>query len=321
VIMDRKRMKAKLKKERRKALPHFQLYVPQAQAMTQWMRKFERLKAKPTWEDVLALGLTIIPDFGCTTDCHILLNEMWWRDAGMPTIIVEDPRLLEMMYRAKVEIVPEAINVPGLIAFGFPRGVELDGIAIDGCMFGELDVQESRDYATRKFVEVTGRAPNFVPTGAYDPLQHNPEGKAFYVTSMVKEQIGQSYLRTWFRKPDAAHVCDDGWVEANLANDKWLIDREYKQQRVYFKLLYALCIYMQAFPDAVEHRGPEGVIINPPPNGFKSLQTLAMSHQIHTSPHMHYRRWHFRTLHDERFRRNPDGTARVVFVRDAIVGR
>jgi len=40
----------------------------------------------------------------------------------------------------------------------------------------------------------------------------------------------------------------------------------------------------------------------------------------HKSPEMHWRTFHFRALRDSRYKRNKNGSIRIVFVHDTIVG-
>jgi hypothetical protein len=86
-----------------------------------------------------------------------------------------------------------------------------------------------------------------------------------------------------------------------------------------------LCVYLKVFPDALVEGLPEGMKtreIRAHKNknrGEVETSTIQLATRLRGSPIAHYRHGHFRTLRDERFRKNPDGTNRVVYVNPAII--
>lgn len=87
------------------------------------------------------------------------------------------------------------------------------------------------------------------------------------------------------------------------------------------QLVFGLLTYMQAFPHLIR----SGV-----PNSMKNRNlrffgtakgfSIALHPKIKASPTAHYRSGCWRCLGHERFKRNPDGSVRVIYVNSCIVG-
>jgi hypothetical protein len=84
--------------------------------------------------------------------------------------------------------------------------------------------------------------------------------------------------------------------------------------------VFGLLTYMQAFPELV-HPGLPVTIKDRCMRYFKGTgNCIALHPKIRAVPSAHYRTGHWRCLAHERFRRNPDGSIRIIYVNPAIVG-
>ena len=111
--------------------------------------------------------------------------------------------------------------------------------------------------------------------------------------------------------------------DENISGSQELNDTESQQIGNAWRLFAATLLYMKAFPGLIE-KGPPG---NALPLERRSIikaaprvATISIPPELKNSPSPHIRRFHLRTLRDDRFRRSPDGTARVVAVRQSIIG-
>jgi len=100
------------------------------------------------------------------------------------------------------------------------------------------------------------------------------------------------------------------------------------------KLICSIMVYCQALGDEVLHKGvpfkKDNVVkLSKSPNKIKGTTPMTLRGPRGFSSkktESHYRKWHFRTLKDERFYQSdewkdkPRGS-RVVFVRDSVVNR
>lgn len=331
-MADRKKW---IRDKRKEHENRFSFYIPQSDRMAHYLKKIYRFSHKiddlmqglwhdvdpeNLWDKVLEFGLTFISGFLSTTDCHVNMNEIEWRKNGRPIIIIEDKEVAEFAYRSKLDIIPESLKVPeGIISFAFPKGVILDGIELRGCLFGEIDIQEHIQFVKDKVKSLTGTEPDW----DWDPNYQPKSNKAIFIITMVDEPQmpgGISYLRLWFDKNDLSNIPNENWVEDNLKNEAWLKNKEYSQQRIYLKLCYSLCILLSNFEGCLRDGLPSGRMIDLP-KVFKA-QTLSLPRKYaeRIGPQTHWRECCFRSLKHERFKRNPDGSVRVVFVRSTIVG-
>jgi len=308
---------------RKKATRPFSCYIPQCDVARKLLKRIFPNKKTFNSRDSLSIGVKCIHNYGSTTDCHLTINEIDWEDRGRPIIYVNDKYLIEMMYKSKLEIVPESLHVPfgGLVSFAFPKGTKIDGVEIDGCLFGEMDLE---DYRQKCLDELKPYYGNNVHFENQDYIK-GYRGKSVYLVCMAKHSYVEgmpAQLRIWFKKEDSVNIVNEGWVENNLVNEELIKDYEFKKQRVMFRLCYALCIYMSTFPDVIKDGFPEDYsqekeyrIKCPNPKTLIIHGTLG----THASPHTHFRRWHFRSLVNEKYKRNPDGSIRTVFVKASIV--
>lgn len=122
-----------------------------------------------------------------------------------------------------------------------------------------------------------------------------------------------------------SHAVGDCFAEhgiiSPLALDKYK-DRMPNTIKKYADCILKLATYVKAFPEAI-HPGPPY-----PDEKDRSIRQFTIGPPKdksiigeHGSPCAHWRRGHFRTLRDERFKRSPDGCPKIIFVRDCIVAQ
>jgi hypothetical protein len=91
-----------------------------------------------------------------------------------------------------------------------------------------------------------------------------------------------------------------------------------------FNFMVNLLFFIQSFPESLVRGLPGDGGRGLPPGGRNFRVELPQQFRhlggTHASPHAHIRSFHFRALRDERFRRNPDGSIRIVPVRMTLVG-
>jgi len=114
------------------------------------------------------------------------------------------------------------------------------------------------------------------------------------------------------------------WV-TNVPNDASLDEfptnftkDERKEQYEIFNNCAKLCAYMQAFPDHVKEGAPKHIKVRHQ-HKIYSMKCITATYGVH--PVAHYRSGHFRTLRHERYRRDANGMARIVFVKAAMIGK
>lgn len=106
--------------------------------------------------------------------------------------------------------------------------------------------------------------------------------------------------------------------------NKHVDDGEIPVSLVYVKLATSLFCYMRAFPECVVPGIPSDMSIKEMmhggPKNRRTGFTIKAPIDAATGRALHLRRGHFRSLHDERFKRNDDGSIKIVWVRESVVG-
>lgn len=108
-----------------------------------------------------------------------------------------------------------------------------------------------------------------------------------------------------------------------LLSKREMVDEKFPQDDIAFlhiRLCMAAVVYAAAFPDCIRNGMPDDIAA---PH-LHSPRTLTAAHEIlegatRTSVSIHIRAGHFRCLRDERYKRNEDGTPKIVFVRQTVV--
>lgn len=236
-----------------------------------------------------------------TKSIRCSLIEIQWMRFGLPSVFIETPELFRMLLNCNIDIRYEELFLPvfedkppapppmagvdmelmGAVSFAVPAGLE----------FGSFCV---------------GRSPHVNGNWGYFLMHRLAFGGVMYST-MTNETDLEMELNGKDYPHDTTDVSEKDGI---CLSNSW-------------RLFAATLLYIKAFPSLIEE-GPPG---NVAPLERRSIVkasrrvvTVSLSPEMKNSPSPHLRRFHFRTLRAERFRHNPDGTARVVAVRQAVIG-
>lgn len=110
-------------------------------------------------------------------------------------------------------------------------------------------------------------------------------------------------------------------IDEDVIKSEMLMQTANEQIRNGFRLALRLGVYLQAFPDSIRPGFPDGMS-----NYEQKQQNTANAFRIglpakyHNSPVSHWRSGHFRRLLDEKFKRDDEGRARIIYVNPCLVG-
>ncbi|MFC1601283.1 hypothetical protein ACFL34_02940 [Candidatus Sumerlaeota bacterium] len=246
----------------------------------------------------------------------IVLYEWTLHKMGNPTIFIETPELVDALLKANFRIHHSSIILPnkkGFSYFAFPHRTVVSGVELCGCFFG-TPPSEQIEHALEALNCTFG-------TSLALGDKHANLSERFLVglrnsnNGFMMRSINQSELSLAMNNgvnqyaPDTPERCVS-------EGDKRLED-------ALFRLCAAACIYAQAFPEHVRPGYPEVKISNGtrPSRPIKTVTTLGSPQQNHGSAKcLHIRNGHFRSLANKRFKRNPDGSIKVVFVKASVIG-
>lgn len=140
-------------------------------------------------------------------------------------------------------------------------------------------------------------------------------GNAVYI-SMPNGLVASRYFQDAMCE-QALHSNLSKEVVASRADNPMLL---VAVSRMMTRLCLAACVYETAFPDYIVDGLPEYISS---PSIHKPKKLIAapeiLEGATRTSVSMHIRAGHFKTLQHERFKRNEDGTPKIIFVRQTVV--
>ena len=259
-----------------------------------------------------------------TLGAAVLLDEFGAYTGGNHMLFPENEELLRMLWDAKFEITPEAFELPyEYFMLSLPMA-EFDGVKLRGCLVS-LTSKKARPQLFEKFKKHNNIdhlyemiVPETVP-GSTRSLHLVTQA---YDDQKARCSIPVELIPDCLESPDAIRDAVGGYDGVMAAE---LSDEERHLQYVLLKIVCSLAVYMRAFPELLVDGFPSAV----KPREIKDRNFKASTGMIrmlpkkaveHGSPKVHYRRWHFRTLAHERYKRDEEGRPRIVFVSDCIVG-
>jgi hypothetical protein len=256
-------------------------------------------------------------------DLASIMVEFKWRTDESPIIFVENTHLANMIYNAKFDIDTKSIASPrpNFICFSFPVGTEIEGYKIKSCLFGKIKYKDHFDFVSKTLENILGE---HMMDGLAEEISKDPGEEIFFL--MSDNGYG---ISTIFVPADKACEFLNKDLDDFLGNNKDLsmdeqdgqvTDDRISEQKAYLRLCLGICVYIKAFPENLIKGIPE----NSETIGINSARynrTIMLDHEFRSSPVAHWRKWHFRTLRHEKFKRNQDGSEKIIFVRDAIVGK
>lgn len=274
------------------------------------------------------------PDLLATLETRILIDEVAWMDSGFPMYFPDSPELLNMLWRAKVDVRMEDLNFPGFpraFAFAWPE-CQIDGIQPRGCLIWWGD-EKDRLLSIDRFEGYYFKT-HHLAKGGSSPL---PEDKYFgvHLSSRMAPPHGTdvpcaygraSIPENLFQKGLASdqdfEQCFKVYQNQALIGVIPLTKEESHLQYVSFKLAMRMLVYMRAcpehiregFPNGKNHKAFESRWDNFKPNVIGSPARLTSG--THDSPISHLRSWFFRSYPIKKDGKRKNG---VVFVRATVV--
>lgn len=275
-----------------------------------------RLSCEPTSKERRELGIespvVITDDFmreiGKTVNAELSRNpneigelgiftvviEGYWYFNGKPVVFIDTADLVRGLYETNYRIDFNSIRLPfDVVSFSFPDDVEIEGMKLPPVIFNRVATSSGATRITSIIREKFG-ACSMVSVCNQEHLEHALEG----------------------RPDDTVPIKEDYKIS--------LTDKEARLHSIMFRLCVGLSTYMSVFPQSLRKGFPEAMRTRDS-RIYKidfdrvSPVTLGLHEQFRNSPSAHFRSGHFRTLVDDRYRRNPDGTYRTVWVSEAYV--
>ncbi len=229
---------------------------------------------------------------------------------GCPTLFIEDGGLLEMLNRSKFDIEASVLGSPWpVFSVCPPTGLKIEGVEIRPFLFKLCSQKESRQHIVNvlEFVGVKAHA-----DGAE--------------TLMAQIQIGEvGWCDDWSSYIDRLNS-QEGFLEIKGSTGD--TSRHTRDLKLHSRLATALLVYVRAFPSMVREGFPKGVKERDRKFGAQGqtmrgkLKGISIRglYQDGGGRAPCLVRAHFRSLHDERYKRDVDGGVRIIEVREHARG-
>ena len=297
----------------RKARAHFLLYKP---VLEYWRKLAPRdLRLAVTIESI-AFTHARLSGAPSMVEWHHIADERW-KEEGSKTVFLENRDLVRLLMNATIDVDPSSFLVPwNGFAICFPR----DGLEDTGIRpflfqrWKDIDEQGRRItdlYKRSGVIATTRRSPN-APREGLIGIYHSGGG-CNYVDEIALSKVPMCL------RPGGLKQHIDSKDYRSSCNSFELSEREMEIERVLFQLALAICLYIKAFPQCLRPGFPRNIELLREDASCVSPFRLGFPPGTHASPEMHLRRAHFRTLWHERFKHDPDGSPRVVFVHPCVV--
>lgn len=270
-----------------------------------------------------------------TIEARILAEELAWEDAGYPMYFPDSPELLDMLWRAKVDVRIEDLELdtfPRAFCFSWPK-CKVEGVQPVGCMIWWGDGNSWKDAVIQfekrylragLYGNIHGIAPPDMRLGLHmsfckeDVTAQQFGVKSSYYRASVPHDLfkvglssGKDFEAT-FKKYNGTGV--DGVLSLN--------QEETHIQYVTFKLAVRMMIYMRACPEHVRTGYPEGKNRKAFEGRWDQFgpriigSPARLTSGTHDSPMAHLRTWYFRSYP---IRKDLTRKTGVVFVRATMV--
>lgn len=225
------------------------------------------------------------------TSLHIARMEQYLIEHKTPSLFISSRELTRFIYESSydAELLLQSMNTNPRF-YCFPQMV-IDGVDLQSCSAGLFDCDFFK-----------------------------PEDRTQHILTM---QYGKNLLTNNFPLDISCvrQVVKNG-VKAFPILDSDVNDqgRSRHALHVHTKLCLGACVYASAFPDYIRDGLPD--LVKAPeihkPRILRAAPEI-LEGATRTSVSMHIRAGHFKTLQHERFKRNEDGTPKVIFVRQTVV--
>lgn len=258
----------------------------------------EKFSEKKTWEEFLEYLLdnnlrNAIADKKERSIIIVgLIAQGLWATQGYPTLFLESEDLANLLYECEIPDLLEDVTLP---ISSFP----MVAIAVRNNTIIE-------DTQLKPFL--MGRFPDDVTESELESVFDSSKDN-FMVLS--REGLwGSDHVFSRTQQSYEENV-------RSIGRDKEKIG--ISQIDIQFKIALSIGLYASSFPELIKDGAPMERSISKQQKkesrSMKKMATLNLDPRVANSPvSPHYRRGHYRILHDERYKRNSDGSKRIVFV-------
>lgn len=331
----------------------FDLYHLECLAIAKHLRDLKLIPKNPFFKDPIKDSIYCVLKFAkyfelpilTGLDVKNLIDEYAYHMSNDSTIFIESTKLLEMIYKSKFDVHYDEISLPisNILSIAFPQNFIINGVEIKGCMFSKynrfkiyqemcydlncldwlaerrsLGLKDEDQFAIilkgkdEKGFPVTFRS-EFLPSEINKTLTSDD-----YILERIKTAFNQN------NKPydDLTILSEFAKEMQNFTYD--LNKNDAHKINVFLRLCLGVCIYISAFPQSLQQGLPGEWKFKrvgfPQIFSRTSVYNILSPSSTHKSPEMHIRSWHFRALRDIRYKRNNDGSVRIIPVSSSIVG-
>jgi hypothetical protein len=289
-------------------------------------------------DGVLAMCMSD-PQFRMSINSAVLVDEFQWGRRGHPVYFVSDSRLVQALWRARMDLEPEDLGeLPDSFVVAWPKGAEAAGRRLRSCLVNIASPEDRRRTAnkfSKRHLDGTGvclvKSSGELSEGdeksihlVYEVEGEGPDRAQYHRSSMPSSFLAEC-LRSAEAMSSGLGTYGGGMAPGTLPlePDEW--DEHYAHARLVAHLL----VYMKACPGAVLPGWPDGFLPKPREMGGRWAKAAspcrvgmppgfpAAGHG-HDSPEPHWRNWCFRRYP---VRRDGSRTAGLVFVHGTMVGR
>ena len=291
----------------------------------------KKTRKRPTFPvDVVRDVFYRNPEMLKTLEAGILTDEVAWEGGGYPMYFPDTPELLQMLWRASIEVRMEDLGLetfPRSFAFAWPN-CEIEGVQPRGCLiwWGHAGHRDSAISRFAKYYfgkDILGRRGGGDDREMGLHVSYQKEDKEFgvkhaYYRISIPGRLLQEGLSSNVDFEQNFKKYKNPYLRGVLD----LTPEENHIQYVTVKLAVRMMVYMRACPEFVREGFPGGKNRRAfesrwstiGPNIIESPAHLTSG--THASPIAHLRTWHFRSYPIKKNGTRKDG---VVFVRSAMV--
>jgi len=282
-------------------------------------------RRRPGFSDELVRYVLSIPAFRLKMESAVLVDETDCIDGGCRTYFPESPEMLGMLWRAKMDVALEDLDVPSFpraFAVSWPR-CSVEGAELVGCLVW-WGTGDDRTASLERFGEryvggpVKPLGKDGMDGGEMSMNVSMCTGDGVVCRTALPDRMMRECLRSSATFKDAV----SSMMLSRAPGVVPLSDEEFLQHYVVLRLVVHLMVYVKACPGAVKDGYPDGrkdkEFWFPGVAALSPTCVGAPAHMgcgTHESPAAHWRTWHFRSYPARQGSRK----AGVVFVRGTMV--
>lgn len=264
-----------------------------------------------------------------TIDLETLQSETDWVDLKAPTYFPESPEMLEMLWRAKMDVRTEDLGLdefPRAFSIAWPD-CEIAGQRLKGCLVWWGSTKDRASLIDRFDKRIFGKTgvTTYLPQDGddsrsmhiyyMDDCPDSPTKEALY-----RVKVEGSRLAEWLSSAEEFEKRGKEFGTSPLVYS--LTEGESERTYVMSRLAVRLMAYMRACPGKVREGFPEGKGAREFETRWVATKPMVVGQPAgmlggHGSPVAHWRTWHFRSYPVKK-----DGTkkAGLVFIDGTVVG-